>query len=214
MVRTSTDESIRNILVCEDHPFVQLGLKVSLTKAFPHLESLRIASTGGLALQLAKKQKPDLAVVDLGLPDMAGADLIQGLQKLWWGLKILVVTSCDNPTILLRTKKLGVAGIIQKSSSLEHLTSCLSQITSDGRVFLDPAVKAILQEHDEIEFTPKEFEVLQEITQGLSNQQIADKMGCAVTTVRYHRANILHKTGIRTGAELAAWFLQGQRKRN
>ena len=214
MLNAFQEFRIGDVLACEDHPFVQLGLNASLKETLPHLRSLRLAGSGKEALRLAQEKRPDLVIVDLGLPDMSGLELIQLLREMWTDLKILVVTSCDNPSTLLQAKRSGVVGIMQKSSSTELLAHALESVRSGRTLFLDPAVSGLLQEHEEIEFTPREYEILQEIIQGLSNQQIADKLNCALTNVRFHRANILHKANVRSGAELAAWFSRGQSKRN
>lgn len=117
--------SLHHILVCEDHHLVQLGLQISLQKSLPHLKTLHLAGTAAEALQFAKAQKPDLALIDLGLPDMPGVQLIQQLQNLWPAVKVLVITSCNNPSILFQVKKLRVAGIMQKASSSEELKTAL-----------------------------------------------------------------------------------------
>lgn len=202
--------SVKNILICEDHQLIQLGLELSLKKLLVNLESCQMASNGAQALQQAKAKKPDLVFLDLGLPDMNGINLIEQLQTLWPDLNIVVITSCDSPPTLIRVKKLGVKAIMQKGASREHFIAAIQSLEKPG-TFLDPVISSLLQGPDLNDFTPREYEILEQITQGLSNQQIADKLGCALSTVRFHRANILQKANIRTGAELAAWFLRGKR---
>lgn len=206
--------SIKDILICEDHPLIQAGIKISVESIFPDLKTLRIGSTGKRCLELMKEQTPDLALVDLGLPDMTGINLIQSLRLIDSSVKIIVITSCDTPSILDQVRKLKVQGIIQKSSSTEHLASAITSMRGyPDNIFLDPAVKAILETQSEVSFTMREHEILSELVKGQSNQQIADKFSLSLATVRTHRANILQKTNIRTGAELIAWYLSGQGKR-
>lgn len=201
--------SIKNILICEDHQLIQLGLELSLKKLL-NLESCQMVSTGAQALHQAKIKKPDLVFLDLGLPDMNGINLIEQLHLIWPNLNIVVITSCDSPPTLMRVKKLGVRAIMQKGASREHFIAAIQSLEKSG-TFLDPVICSLLKDAELNEFTPREYEILEQITQGLSNQQIADKLGCALSTVRFHRANILQKANIRTGAELAAWFLRGKR---
>lgn len=206
---------IREILICEDHPFVQLGLRTCLEEVLPRIQNIRIASTGNRAIDMVKSKKPDLMLLDLGLPDISGIEVIQSLKAIWTDLKILVVTSSDNAQILSQVKKLKVQGIMQKSSTPEQLRSLLQSMQKDShQIALDPAISTLLESQGEINFTNKEFEILQEVVKGLPNSQIALNLGCSVTTVRFHRTNILHKANFRTGAELTAWYLSGQGKRN
>lgn len=204
---------IRDILICEDHQLVQLGLEVSLKEFLPKLQSIRVSALGHEALSLAQERKPDLVLLDLGLPDMSGIELIQKLKLTWPDIKILVITNCDSASTLLQAKKLGVSGIMQKGASVEQLGFALRSLDAFS-MYLDPVVQSLLQQWDCVDFTPREYEILQEIVQGRSNQEIADKLECATSTVRFHRANILQKANIRTGAELAAWFLRGKRQNN
>lgn len=205
--------SLHHVLICEDHHLVQLGLQVSLQKSLPQLKTLHIAGTAEEALQFAKDRRPDLALIDLGLPDMSGVHLIQQLQNLWPEIKVLVVTSCNNPSIIAQVLKLNVAGIMQKASSSEELRTALQRVCDgSGEAYLDPYIRTLLRSHDKVEFTPREYDVLLQIIQGHSNQDIANKIGCAITTVRFHRSNIMEKAGVHSATELAAWFNQGQRR--
>lgn len=202
---------IQNVLICEDHQLVQLGLEVSLKKLLKNLKVFRVAGTGAEAVRLVKECRPDLVILDIGLPDMSGIELIQKLRLIWLEIPILVITSCDSPSILLQAKKLGVRGIMQKGASAEHLAAAFEALIEPS-TYLDPVVRSLLYEWDCVDFTPREYEILQEIVQGISNPKIAEKLGCSISTVRFHRANILQKTNIRTGAELTAWFLKGKRQ--
>ncbi len=206
--------SIKDIVICEDHPLIQAGIKISVQDVFPDLSSLRIGGTGKRVLTLIQEKKPDLVLVDLGLPDMSGTELIQELRSLYADLMIIVITSCDQAMVLEGVRLLNVQGIILKSSATEYLMMALRHVEKNpGKVFLDPSVKLILEANTEVCFTPREKEILGELVKGQSNQLIADKLGLSLATVRTHRANILQKSNIRTGAELIAWYLSGQGKR-
>lgn len=207
---------ITDVLICEDHPFVQMGLELVLKSLLPNLQSLRKSQFGKKALQMAMEKKPDVAFVDLGLPDISGVELIRKLKQIWTDIKIIVLTNCDNPATLFQVKTLEVVGVMQKASSEEELRLMLKKTLSEGlsSIALDQNTKELLSCHNQVEFTPREYQVLLEVIQGKSNQEIADLLNCAVTTVRFHRANIFEKTRIRNAAELTAWFFQGQRQRD
>ena len=87
MLKAFQEFRIGDVLACENHPFVQLGLKASLKETLPHLPSLRLAGSGKEALRLAQEKRPDLVIVDLGLPDMSCLELIQRLREIWTDLR-------------------------------------------------------------------------------------------------------------------------------
>lgn len=87
MLNAFQEFRIGDVLACENHPFVQLGLKASLKETLPHLRSLRLAGSGKEALRLAQEKRPDLVIVDLGLPDMSCLELIQRLREIWTDLR-------------------------------------------------------------------------------------------------------------------------------
>lgn len=206
---------IKEVLICEDHSFIQLGIEIALKEILPEACSYAVAKCGAEAIALADSTQFHLAFVDLGLPDMSGTVVVEKLKEISPKTRIMVVTSCDNPLTLRQVEKLAPSAIIQKSSSSEHLKLAILQLEDrHSTTYLDEETRSLLGECEEIHFTAKENEVLSEIVQGLSNQEIAQRMGCSLTTIRFHRANILSKTGMKNAAELTAWYLQGQRKRN
>lgn len=206
---------IQSVLVCEDHPFVQKGLEVVVRDLLPNLKCYKAVSTGESALNLIRESLPDLVLIDIQLPGISGVEVIEQVKAFSPSTIIFVITGSDNPIVLDRVKKLGVAAIIQKSSTEEHLYFALENLSRQGtQTYIDPYTRSLLRTFVEVAFTPKEEKILREIIQGFPNRLIAEKMGCSVTTVRFHRANILQKTGLKNAAELTAWYLQGQRKRD
>ena len=111
----------------------------------------------------------------------------------------------------MRVKDKNVEGIIQKSTSSDHLGACLAHIArGEVKSYLDPFITQIIGNHTVIEFTGKENEVLKGIIDGQTNQEIANQLGVALSTVRFHRANIMSKTGMRNAAELTAWYFKAR----
>ena len=209
---TSHLGKVSKILICEDHPFVQKGLEAVLLEIFKGATLIR-AETGLKAVELAKSSLPDLVFVDLGLPDISGIEVIKKIRTFLPLAKIVVLTNCEFSSVLNEVRSLSVSAIIQKVSHQDTFEQILEAVLAaplDASPFLDLRTRQILGSKTEIDFTPRETQVLKEIVAGKSNQQIADALGCALTTVRFHRANILDKAGVRNAAELTAWYLTGQ----
>lgn len=204
---------IQNILICDDHYFIQLGIEVSLQEILSQQYTVHKASSGTRAIEVMRRQKIDLALVDLHLPDISGIEVIAEIKRYRPKTKIVVVTSCDQAEVLLEVKKNEVNGIIQKSTSSDYLRACLTHIShGETTSYIDPHISHIIGNHEVIEFTAKECEVLKGIVQGFTNQELADQLGIALSTVRFHRANIMSKSGMRNAAELTGWYLSGKGK--
>lgn len=203
-------QNISDILVCDDHPFLQAGLEITLRKFLPSQVRIHKALTGKSAVEWVLNNSSELAIVDLELPDCSGIELIKQLQEISPDTRILVLTNCQNPSTLRQITSPNVKAICHKASSLEEFASLFEKIMTSRSVILDPLIQQLLKESSHLQFTPKEMEVLEKIALGYSNQKIADELGCALTTVRFHRANILQKGGFRNAAEVTAWFLKGK----
>lgn len=173
------------------------------------------AGTGREALQMALNTKPDLIFVDLSLPDMNGIDLIDLLRKNSIDAKIIVLTGLDNPAILGQAVHSAVDALILKTQSTDQLESLLTKISKPNAAkFIDPAISVLLEQNTLQTLSKREYEVIELISRGLTNQQIADHFTCSVATVRTHRARIMQKTGTRGTAELIALYLQGNVNRD
>lgn len=207
-------QNISDILICEDHPFIQAGLEITLRNFLPAQIKIHKALTGKAALELVSDRQPDLAIMDLELPDLSGFEVIKEIQKLSPLTKILVLTNCQNPSTLRQIYALDVKAISHKSSPVEEFSVLFEKIFTSRSVLLDPSISNLLEQNQHLHFTPKELEVLEKIALGYSNQKIADEMGCALTTIRFHRANIMQKGDFRNAAEVTAWFLKGKSQTN
>ncbi|MBX3033259.1 MAG: response regulator transcription factor [Bdellovibrionaceae bacterium] len=207
-------QSISSVLICEDHPFTQAGLAMTLRSFLPHHARIHQALTGKAALDVARDHRPDFAIIDLELPDLTGLDTLRELQRLSPQTRILVLTNCQNPSTLRQVHGLNVKAISHKSSPMEEFSMLFNKVFTSRATILDPFILRLLDQNQHLHFTPKELEVLEKIAQGYSNQKIADEIGCALTTVRFHRANIMQKGGFRNAAEVTAWFLKGKGQPN
>lgn len=202
-----------DVLMCEDIPFCQIGIEISLRRALPEMRELRKAEDGEQALRLVKERMPDLALLDLGLPDISGLQVIRDLRALSSEIKILVITGSDDAELLRQVTLFKVNGVLHKSSPPLRLQELLESIAQDSKSpALDVRVQSILEKQSQVRLTAREYQVLEGIISGLTNPQIAEQLKCSVETVRFHRSNIMDKTDIHNTAELTAWFLKGHRE--
>lgn len=148
--------------------------------------------------------KIDLILMDVVTADGAsGLDAAEKIKAKYPNVKIVIVTSMPECSYIKRAKKVGVEGFWYKETSKEPILSLMNRVMNGEKVYPDglPPVKLGLAFNTD--FTDRELTILREITGGFSNQEIAEKYGIALNTVKNHVANMLLKTGFRNRIELA-----------
>jgi DNA-binding NarL/FixJ family response regulator len=204
-------ERRRKLLIVDDHPMMREGL-AQLIRHEPDLVVCGEAGTANEALQLVARLKPNLALVDISLPDKSGLDLIKDLQNLHSGLPVLVISMHDESLHAERVLRAGARGYIMKQEGGEKIMEAIRQVLA-GRIYVSPKMSARILEvfsgqrpragHSPIEqLTDREFEVFRLIGQGIGTREIARRLSLSVKTVEVHRAKIKSKLGLKSATEL------------
>lgn len=148
--------------------------------------------------------KIDLILMDVVTADGAsGLDAAEKIKAKYPKVKIVIVTSMPECSYIKRAKKVGVEGFWYKETSKEPILSLMDRVMNGEKVYPDGLQPVKLGLAFSTEFTDRELTILREITGGFSNQEIAEKYGIALNTVKNHVANMLLKTGFRNRIELA-----------
>jgi DNA-binding NarL/FixJ family response regulator len=200
-----TRENRIRILLIEDHFLARLALR-SILEAQSDMEVVAESGNGADALALFRQHAPDVVIVDLRLPGISGFDVIEQLKTASSRVRILVLTSYDGSEDVYRALHAGALAYLLKDTSGEDLVQAIHSVAK-GLRYLPSAVSNRLAERlATSELTTREVEVLELIAQGLSNKEIADRLGIAEKTVRIHSSSILAKMGVadRTQAAIAA----------
>ncbi len=201
------------ILICDDHAVVRRGLR-SLVGVKPEMELIGEAVDGEEAVSMAKKLKPDVIIMDLVMPRKDGVTAIAEIKKKNHDAKILVLTSFSDDKNVFSAIKAGASGYLLKDSSPEDLLQAIDDVYQ-GKSSLHPVIaqKVIHEMHQPSDLPPtddplseREVEVLRNVAQGMSNQEIAQTLKIKEGTVRIHVGNILNKLQLanRTQATLYA----------
>ncbi len=201
------------LLICDDHAVVRRGLR-SLVSVKSEMELVGEAVDGEEAVAMAKKLKPDVIIMDLIMPRKDGITAITEIKKKNQNAKILVLTSFSDDKNVFSAIKAGASGYLLKDSSPEELLQAISDVYN-GKSSLHPVIaqKVIQEMHQPTDLPPtddplsaREVEVLQNVAQGMSNQEIARTLKIKEGTVRIHVGNILNKLQLanRTQAALHA----------
>ena len=201
------------ILICDDHAVVRRGLR-SLVGVKPEMELVGEAVDGEEAVSMAKKLKPDVIIMDLVMPRKDGVTAIAEIKKKNHDARILVLTSFSDDKNVFSAIKAGASGYLLKDSSPEDLLQAIDDVYQ-GKSSLHPVIaqKVIHEMHQPSDLPPtddplseREVEVLRNVAQGMSNQEIAQTLKIKEGTVRIHVGNILNKLQLanRTQATLYA----------
>jgi two-component system NarL family response regulator len=197
-------EAIR-VIVADDHPVVREGL-AALIERQSDMSVVGEAGNGQEAIELFRQQRPDVALMDLRMPQVDGIGAIQTIHAEFPNAHILVLTTYEGDEDIYRGLRAGAQGYLLKDSPRETLLEAI-RAASSGQTRLPTEMAAKLAERlRSPEMTARELEVLQLIAAGHSNQEIAKALFIAESTVKAHVNSILSKLGVndRTQAVMKA----------
>jgi two-component system response regulator NreC len=214
-----TDIKPIRLLLADDHAVVRAGLRMLLS-ADPGVEIVGEAENGAQALRLARDLAPDVVLMDISMPDMNGIEATRRIKELCPDVAVLALTMHEDDQYFFEMLAAGASGYVPKRAAPNDLISAI-QAVQDGGVFLFPSVarllvKDYLQRTEQAGNTGQRFDVLTErerevltlIAQGLSNQEIADKLVISVKTVNRHRENIMAKLNLHSRVELVHYAIE------
>lgn len=202
------------VLIADDHAVLRSGLRM-LINTQPDLEVVGEAGDGSAALRLVLECKPDVVTVDLTMPGGEGIPLIERLRQQSPATRVLVLTMHDDPAYLRAALAAGAMGYVVKTAADTELLSAIRAVHS-GRTFVDlklaPGTQALLGPEERSgpptdRLSRREREILQQLAEGHTNQQIADQLFLSVKTVETYRSRITQKTGLRSRSDIIRYAL-------
>ena len=203
------------VVIADDHILFQQGLKLILeSESSIEFEVLGCASTGKALLELLKSLRPDLIFLDLNMPSMDGLTAYQQIKEWNSAAKVIVLTMYDDPKIVKQVLKAGVEGYILKKYGKEEILKAVTEITRDrayiskgisiGTTIPNPSTQSLYDDKyvRKYRLTKRELQILQLISQALSNKEIAKELFISDQTVSVHRKNIMKKLNVSNTAGL------------
>ena len=188
------------VLCVDDHPVVRDGIS-AIINLQPDMMLAGAAATGGEGLERFFELRPDVALVDLRLPDMSGFDLIKKIRDKSPNARIIVLSSHEGDADIQRALEAGAQGYVAKGIVREELLATIRSVHA-GKRRLPAAVAQTLAEHMADEpISPRELEVLSLMAAGKRNKEIASELSIAEDTVKMHVRNILSKLQVNDRTE-------------
>jgi DNA-binding NarL/FixJ family response regulator len=188
----STESRPIRILTVDDHPLLRKGI-AALVNAEPDMEVVAEAATGAEAIQQFRQHRPDVTLMDLQMPGMAGIESIIAIREEFPKACIIVLTTYQGDVQIMRALKAGARAYLLKGQVNLELLDTIRAVHR-GQKRIPPEIAAELAEHSgEDQLSPRELDVLKLIASGNSNKEIAARLSISDETVKGHVTNILSK---------------------
>ena len=208
-----------NLIIVDDHRLFRNGIK-ALLKELDYIGEVAEASNGKEFLEYVASNETDIALMDINMPVMNGIDATREAAQKHPDLKIIALSMLNDEDYYFKMIEAGAKGFILKDSGSEDLTSAIETVLNGQSYFSQELLQNIIISlsnntksepaplPDEVKFTDREIEVLEQICKGLSNQEIADTLCISSRTVERHRANIFEKTGSKNSVNLVMYAIK------
>ena len=206
------------VLLADDHKLIRAGLRLVVDQQ-PDLSVVGEADDGRQAVELAKSLKPDVVVMDIGMPNLNGIEAARQIGEMDPGAAVVMLSMHSDEGYVLRALSAGARAYLLKDSATTDLVQAIRAVV-EGKSFFSPAVsKVLLQDYmrklqrsgaeDSYDLlSPREREVLQLVGEGKSNKEVASLLNLSVYTVETHRAKIMQKLNLKGVPELILYAVR------
>lgn len=208
------------VLIADDHEVVRDGLK-NILHSSGTMMVIGEANDGNEAIGLYDKLRPDIVIMDISMPNMNGIEATKKITDRFPDAKILILTMHDNQEYLNQVIRCGAHGFVLKNTDKDELLDAVRTVAEGDKFFSKDISKMMIENYiraaqenerpsanKEIPLTKREIEILKQIAEGHSNQEIANLLFISYNTVDTHRKNIMHKLSIKNTAGLVRYAIE------
>jgi DNA-binding NarL/FixJ family response regulator len=202
-------QMMTRIFIVDDHPMVVEGIR-SMLLQLPNLEFVGFAMNAGSCEGYFLHHTADVVLMDINLPDMSGIELCARILKKQPHIRVIALSNFDQLSYVQSMKEAGACGYVLKNASSEELQRAITAATQGSAYWLG---KDNLKEHwisQQPLLTRREVEVLRLIAEGLTNNEIADKLFVSASTVDSHRKNLISKLQVKNTAALVKMAVESK----
>jgi two-component system invasion response regulator UvrY len=205
------------VLLADDHSIVREGLR-RIVEESDDMEVVAEASDGKEAIHQIRKSQPDVAVIDISMPEIDGLEVLQQLQPEYPELPILILTMHEEQQYVVRAIEAGARGYITKKSAPEQLVEAIRKVYAGSLYISEEAAEALAlrvakgksgQSPLDL-LSTRELQVLRRLALGHTNREIAENYNISIKTVDTYRLRLLKKLSLRNNAELSRFAIQNR----
>jgi DNA-binding NarL/FixJ family response regulator len=203
------------VLIADDHEVVRKGLR-SLLEVDGGLEVVGEAADGREAVEKALAEKPDVVVLDIGMPEMNGLEATRRIVKEQPRTEVLILTVYESEELIREVLRAGARGYVLKTDAGRLLLTAVESVSAHKPFFTSSVSELVLagflsgEGRNELPepLTPREREVLQLLAQGFSNKEVAAALGIGLKTVETHRMNLMAKLDLHSVVDLVRYAIR------
>lgn len=205
--------------MADDHDLVRRGIR-GLLRSRRGWRVIGEAANGREAVEQANRLKPDVAVVDVSMPELDGLQATRQIRDASPNTEVVILTMHESDQMVRRVLEAGALGYVLKSDLAANLVQAVKHVSA-GQLFLTPRVSDIVMkgflkngkqadrpERAELRPTPRQAEIIRLLAEGKANKMIAGYLGISIRTVETHRAKIMQKFGLHSLAELLHYAIR------
>lgn len=207
------------IMIADDQQLIRESFKIILNSD-DDFEVVACVGSGQEAIDFAKNNDVDICLMDVRMPNMSGVECTRILKKEHPDLKVIILTTFDDDEYIYDALKYGASGYLLKGCSLEELSEAIHNVLDGGACF-NPNVagkvarffsqmansSSVVSFDEDVELSATEWKIVEQISQGLSNKEIAASLQFSEGTIRNYLSVILDKLSLRDRTQLAIWYL-------
>jgi len=204
------------VLVADDHPIFRAGLKETLAKE-RDVHFIGEADNGHKVLELARKQRWDVVLLDITMPGRDGVEVLQELTRERPKLPVLILSAHPEDQLALRLLKSGAAGYLTKDQAPKVLIAAIRRVLQGGKYISATLAEKVVQELAPGGATPlhgtlsvREYQIMQMIASGKAIDEICKELSLGASTVRTYRARVFEKMNMKTATELVRYALENK----
>lgn len=211
-----------NILIADDQELMRQSLKIMLSSQ-PNFAVTDTVSNGREVLESIKKNKPDIVLMDIRMPEMDGVVCTQKVKEIAPDIKVIILTTFDDDEFVFNAIKFGASGYLLKGTSLKDLTSAITKVYNGKSIMNDEITGKVFRMFSQMAQTNQtirvgeqltgklresEWKIIECVGRGMSNKEIAQRLHLSEGTIRNSLSVILSKLGLKNRTQLGIWAVQ------